>query len=348
MRPLRIALYSPGLSRGKYSQTYGLHFLAGIIRRSRPDTEFYEVSGKDLLDLSPRSIDCLLVSILGPDAALEYARRVKFRKPSVQTLLGGPGMHSPLLFCEVADAVMLGRGEGVILRAINGDYTGMCTHRSGTRANSVTIFGAEMIDPMSGAIGCRSRCNFCQYAWLNQYATSQPPRKDLYYVSVSAPERELMLKDLRFSMLTKSRFDPVIAGLDICQPHDQAIIHKPTSFALLKSIMHRMAVDAVGASGRYYLRMYTIAGYPWHRDFTLDYITDCLNPQEWPDGVSLSISLGVSHFAPMVCTPLECAAVSTVDIRKRIVETGANRSYRRLTGPFVEKMQSLRLRPGSR
>lgn len=339
MRGLRVAVCSPGITRGAYRQTYGLRFLCQIIQRARPDTEFYEIDAKSLHEISPASMDVALVSILGPDAALEYARAVKFRKPALATIIGGPGMAFPLMFCEVADAVMMGRGEGHILRAICGDYDGMCTKYSGTREGSVVVYGAQIIDEKSAAVGCRTRCSFCQYSWLNQYATHQarPSIEDLSYRSLNAPGQELMLKDLSFSMLTKNRFHPVIAGLDICQPGDQKVICKPTSFALLRSVMTKLAKDAEqqAAAGRYHMRLYTIAGYPWHRGFTAQYIRDCMNPQTWPRGVSLEVCLGLSHFAPMIGTPLECAAVSTLNMRDELLRTGEQWHYPRQTGPYV-------------
>lgn len=337
-RTRRIALCSPGMLRGSYTQTYGLLFLANLIKDRFGDrVEFVSIQPKDIKNITPGNTDVLLVSILGPFPALEYIKACGFKKPPVLTLIGGPGINCPLMLAPYADAVMLGRGEEAIFHALDGDFFGMCTLRTGTSENSVRIFPATLLDKDHGSCGCLSRCRFCMYSWGNVYASTAAPRKDLRYLALKSPDMELLLKDLHFSMLGKTVGKKCIVGLDVLQPGDQKIVRKPASLALLHSVFKRLGEEArqINANGRHFLRMYTISSYPWHRNTTLSYLENALENTEWPVGCSCEIHVGLSHFEPSLFTPLECCTVSLENDRQWLLDHRRLSTYKRLTGPYL-------------
>lgn len=343
MRPLRIALCSPGLDRATLgSVTCGLDFLASLIRDRHP-AEFFTVAPRDVMRLSRSDCDFLLVSFTAVTCITEYARIVKFRKPPVTTLFGGPGVYCPGALVEMADAVMVGRGETAIFKAICGDYSGMATKRNAFQKDSVEIFATDILSPLATSVGCQCRCAFCQYSWGNVFASSTAaPSASLTYTSGSrrsatAPAQESLLKDLRFADLGLCSMKRPVVGLDIFTPKDQRVILKPTSIALLKSVLKRIGQDArlSNATGVRHLRMYCVAGYPWDPKPDFSYVREALRQADFPSGFKLNISLGLCHFIPKVTTPLECAACSLYNLREDPDVIGYRRPYEPSSGPFV-------------
>lgn len=319
---MRIALCSPGLTRAQAgARTVGLDFLARLIHDKYPHCEFFTLDVKDVCRLSYRDADALLVSCTCIDAAVAYAKAVRFRKPSIFTVLGGPGMLAPAAFRYLADAIIVGRGEDAIFRALDGDLRGMMTLKSTLKNDEVHIFPTSLLSPGLRSTGCVFRCGFCSYGWAHVFATAESALPTDYKGSAStrkhSPQQELMLKDLHFYMLSKSTWGKPVVGLDILTDLDARVVKKPTSFALLRSVSRRIAQEASQASpGVYHARMYTIAAYPWNPpgcDFSK--VDEAFSAVSLPDGVRISFDVGLSHFSPHVTTPLECCAESGYDLR---------------------------------
>lgn len=343
MRPVKIALCSPGLDRATAgSVTCGLDFLASLVQKQQP-AEFFTVAPKDVMKLSPRECDFLLVSFTAVPCITDYARAVKFKKPAVTTLFGGPGVYCPGALVEMADAVMVGRGETAIFKALNGDYSGMATRNNAFKKDSVEIFATDLLSPLATSVGCQCRCAFCQYSWGNVFASANAaPADSLTYTSGSsrsakAPAQESLLKDLKFKDLGVYSMKRPVVGLDIFTPSDQRITLKPTSIALLKSVLKRIGRDAraEGTTGPRFLRMYCVAGYPWDPKPNFSYVREALREANFPDGFKLNISLGLCHFIPKITTPLECASVSLYSLREDPDVVGYRRPYEPRSGPFI-------------
>lgn len=295
------------------------------------------------MKLTHRDCDFLLVSFTAVPCITDYARIVKFKKPQVTTLMGGPGVYCPGALVEMADAVMVGRGETAIFKALAGDYAGMATRQNAFKENTVEVFPTELLSPLATSVGCQCRCAFCQYSWGNAFASSAPaPSTELTYTSGSArsakaPAQEALLKDLRFKDLGVYSLKRPVVGLDIFTPSDQRIILKPTSIALLKSVLKRIGRDAraVNATGPRFVRLYCVAGYPWDPKPDFTYIREALREADFPLGFKLNISMGLCHFIPKVTTPLECAACSLYNLREDPDVLGYRRPYEPSHGPFI-------------
>lgn len=304
------------------AMSVGLDFLARLIKQKyKKNVEFYTVNERDILKLGKHDVDFLFVSLVGSGPALSYAKSVKFKKPAPFTAIGGPGMLFPATFRDMADAIMLGRGEDAIFRLIEGDYAGMMLRDSTLSKDSVHICRTSMLSPGQESVGCKFRCGFCSYSWMHTYSSSKCAVSDGFTSNRvnGAPQAEQMFKDLKFSMLSTSPFRRTIAGLDILTPADVRLIKKPVSISLVKSILRQMSKDSRSAfMGMYQLRLFTVTGYPWNDDpCDLTYINDAVRSVEFPDGISLLIDMSLNHFIPQICTPLECCAVRLDDMRKR-------------------------------
>ena len=300
----------------------GLDFLARLIKRKyRTEVEFYTVHERDLLRLGPRDVDFLLVSFVGSGSALTYAKSVRYRKPAPFTALGGPAMLFPAVFRDMADVIMVGRGEDAIFRMIDGDFEGMMRHDSTLTDDSVHIGKTTLLSPGQESVGCKFRCGFCSYSWMHTYSTCKTCTCKEYTSNrvAGAPAAEQMFKDLRFSMLSTSPFKRTIAGLDVLTPLDVRLVKKPVSLALVRSVLSKMAKDAARAyQGMYQLRLFTVTGYPWNEDACdLSYLKSAVNSVEFPEGVSLMIDTTLNHFIPQICTPFECCAVRLENMRER-------------------------------
>ena len=320
---LRIALCSPGLTRQDVdARSVGLDFLARLIHQKyKTEVAFYTIAAKDVLKLDTHDVDYLFVSFVGSGSALAYAKAVRFKKAKPFTAIGGPAMLFPAAFREMADVIMVGRGEDAIFSLLDHDYTGMMARDSTLGADTVYIGKPTLLSPGQESVGCLFRCGFCSYSWMHTFGTCKAARC-LEFTSnrvAGAPSAEQMFKDLRFSMLSTSPYQRTIAGLDVLTPLDVRLVKKPVSFALIRSVLRRMSEDSRKAfQGMYQLRLFTVTGYPWNDDpCDLQYLTSAVQSVEFPEGVSLMIDLTLNHFIPQICTPFECCAVRLDDMRKR-------------------------------
>lgn len=336
---MKIALCSPGLTRqAEMSRTVGLDFLARLIRQKYGKTaEFFLIHERDVMKLSPGVVDFLLVSFTGTEAALIYARAVKCKKPPVFTAFGGPGMMFPAAFREMADAIMIGRGEDAIFRCLEGDYSGMMRPDSTLATDSVHICTPSLLSPGQESVGCKFRCGFCSYSWMNTFGCASA-RASSFYTSAhkdvtkadtkadvfqmlpekpQAPAREMMFKDLNFAMLSTTGFKRPVSGIDILTDLDRILVRKPISFALVRSVLMRLANEAKFAfPGLYTAKVYSIACYPWNSiPCDLSRLNEIFKSIEFPPGIRIKFDLKISHFSPQVTTPLECCAVSTANAR---------------------------------
>lgn len=325
---LKIALCSPRVSKTQtYAQmTIGLDFLSRIVKRKYKDNvEFYTVETKDIVKLSALDVDFLWVSLTGSDAALDYAKAVKFKKPKPYTVLGGPGMLFPAVFRDMANAICMGRGEDAMIRLIEGDTSGMMLRNSTLEDNSVKIFQTSLISQGQQAVGCTFRCGFCSYSWMHTYACAKASETNMFLSNVlgskrKAPMMELMLKDLHFNMLTTSPFRRPISGLDMLTLEDMTLTRKPCSFALLKSVIRRMNKESREKyyfPGFYNARLFTVTAYPWNEpvcDFSL--LEDAMKEGDFPEGIIVKFVISLNHFIPQITTPLECCAVNLNSVRE--------------------------------
>lgn len=324
---LKIALCSPGLTRQDTdARSVGLDFLARLIhQRYTGGLQLFTIAEKDVPLLTGREVDFLLVSVVGSGSALAYAKAVRYKKPPVFTAIGGPAMLFPAAFRDLADVIMLGRGEDAIFRLLAGDFRGMMRRDSSLNDNEVEWCRTSLLSPGQLSVGCPFRCAFCSYSWLHTFASSDNARSHEYTSNKVAgnPSAELMFKDVKFSMLKRSPFKRCVSGLDVTTPLDVRLIKKPVSFALIRSVFRHMAKDAaesLALPGLYQMRLFTVTAYPWNADpCDLHFIQDAAmeSASEFPDGVSVFAEVSLNHFIPQIGTPLECCAVCTENMRKR-------------------------------
>lgn len=113
-----------GEARGSFFNN-GLIFLSYLIGKRFPSYRMRWISPKELSSIQTGDADVLLISLLSVLSVPTLFRSLRGRRPKIRTIIGGPGAIVCGVLRHFADAVIVGRGEDSIFRALDGDYSGM-------------------------------------------------------------------------------------------------------------------------------------------------------------------------------------------------------------------------------
>ena len=326
---MRILACSMGGEARGSTFNRGLRFLLHLISQHRElEPEIVLLAPSALRYLRRDDGDVLLVSLLCVDNACDYYRAIGGRKPPIRTILGGPGAIVCGVLRHFCDAVIVGRGEVAIFRALAGDYTGMATPGPTPAGGSVEVFAPTLLDPESKQCGCRYKCNFCTYANMNVYAADEEGYNGRYTISADKPAAEKILMDVTSEDLVRHHKDmrQMSAGLDGIHDVDLLLVRKPARWRtlyrwgeqILAQIQHELMCT---------LRLYVIVYYPWHGQHEEDFAElqeFCINTRHLAHkDCQIKLDLGPSHFIPSLLTPMEREPCRVVNMRDELRRHGA-------------------------
>ena len=218
-------------------------------------------------------------------------RALKGKKPVAKLIIGGPGVLNPWILHDLIYAAVIGRGEGIINRVIDGDKTVSNAYFFDSPYRPLTI-GQPTVQIDGGhekecACGCPKKCFFCEYGWKYKY-TDWSGQYSEY------ANGETFFRDIDFS---KGR---VTAGLDGITERERYVVNKKmTSQEIIDTLARHTIRDNM------VLKLFCVTAYPF---------TDGYNFDEWEDTIAraslevkkpITIMLSLSHFCPMPFTPME-------------------------------------------
>lgn len=271
--------------------------------------------------------DVLLVSLLCVENALDYYRAIGGSKPPIRTIVGGPGAIVCGVLRHFCDAVIVGRGEVAIFRALAGDYTGMATPGPTLADDTVEVFAPTLLDADSPQCGCRYKCAFCTYANMNVYAVDKNISHTATYAVSNKPSAEKILMEVTVEdLLANQGMRRVVAGLDGVHAQDLQIVGKPATWDGLYR-WGRGVLEQIRQPCHAQVRLYVILNYPWHGEHEEDFAElqeFCLSTRRDADRrCKVKLDLGVSHYIPSLLTPMEREPLRVVNIRDRLRRHGA-------------------------
>jgi len=245
----------------------------------------------EYVDTDDTESDYWLASLLSWYDVYNLIRALKGRKPKAKLIIGGPGVLNPWIFQDLIYAAVIGRGEGIINRVIDGDKTVPNVYYSDEPGRMITI-GQPTIQIDGGSerefsCGCPKKCFFCEYGWKYKYVNWEGQYREY-------ANGETFFKDIDFS---RGR---ITAGLDGLTEYERYIVNKELSSEEIIDTLakHTIRDNAV-------LKLYCITAYPF---------TDGYDFVEWEDTLAraskvvrkpITIMLSLSHFCPMPFTPME-------------------------------------------
>ncbi len=235
--------------------------------------------------------DYWLASLVSWYDVFNLIRALKGKKPRARLIIGGPGVLNPWIFDDLIYAAVIGRGEGVINRVIDGDTSVENAYYYEHPYREITI-GQPTVQIDGGhekecACGCPKKCFFCEYGWKYRY-------KDWSGQYSEYANGETFFRDIDFS---RGR---VTAGLDGITERERYVVNKKlTSQEIIDTLSRHTIRDNM------VLKLFCVTAYPF---------TDGYNFDEWEDTLAkaskvvkkpITIMLSLSHFCPMPFTPME-------------------------------------------
>lgn len=280
--------------------------------------------------------DVVLVSLTSDCDWWPYiAERMRWRSGDYTVLVGGAGVLHVAPFLRWFDAVMFGRGEGLIVPLVQGIERGeRWEHESVCWADTFSpdrIYRIAQADEpyehkieissrqtfAEDAIGCNHRCLFCGYTWQRKFLSAyQYYRIETGLFNLADKERAMLDLDRDPTCIDWSRLRTT--AIDGFSERLRVGVNK----RITRDIMHRFLVAMLRYEGKaHQIKLYNICGYPtetvedW-REF-LDELREADGAVPTRDG-QWSVVLHNTPFRAMPATPMACAPMSKEHYRGRI------------------------------
>jgi len=243
------------------------------------------------VDTTDTWADYWLASLVSWYDVYNIIRALGGKKPRAKLIVGGPGVLNPWILHDLIYAAVIGRGEGIINRVIDGDKTVSNAYFYNSPDRRL-IIGQPTVQIDGGyekecACGCPKKCFFCEYGWKYRY-TDWSGQYSEY------ANGETFFRDIDFS---RGR---VTAGLDGITEHERYVVNKKLS---PQEIVDTLAKHTI--RDNMVLKLFCVTAYPF---------TDGYNFDEWEYTIAMAskvvknpitIMLSLSHFCPMPFTPME-------------------------------------------
>lgn len=228
------------------------------------DTSQYEISyvSKDSIN----SVDFVLVSLTSYYDVLNIINELYGVPVKPKVIIGGAGCNNVGLLRAVADYIVVGRGEGVIPRILNGEWVAGTYSKQDDPdiAKPISVLPLskfiEIDDNYVGkycerSIGCQRKCFFCEYSWKHKWT-----KKDQGYHS-GLLNRETLLQDVDWESYHNK---DLVTAIDGATERTRKIINKPISNADITAKM----LQIYDAPRDYVsLKLYCLLGYPFENKF---------------------------------------------------------------------------------
>lgn len=213
------------------------------------------------------------------------------KKPRAKLIVGGPGMLNPWILHDLIYAAVIGRGEGVINRVIEGDKTvsNACYYDEPSR--QLTI-GQPTVQIDGGhekecACGCPKKCFFCEYGWKYKY-------KDWSGQYSEYANGETFFRDIDWTKGSAT------AGLDGTTEKERWVVNKPLkSDEIVETFSKHVYRD------NFRLKLFCVTAYPFTNGYDFKEWEFVIEMASKVVKKPITIMLSLSHFCPMPFTPME-------------------------------------------
>lgn len=289
----------------------GLRYILTEIDRSQ-----YEICyvSKDTVN----SVDFVLVSLSSYYDVQNLINELLGRTITATVIVGGAGCNNVGLLRAVADYVIVGRGEGIIPRLLNGECVpGVYSKRDDPDiSRPIKIFPLskyiEIADDFLGqycerSIGCPRKCYFCEYSWKHKWQA----RDDGYASGLL--NRETLLQDVDWAQYKNKDF---VTAIDGATERTRKVINKPITNRMITEKM----LEIYDAPRDYVsLKLYCLLGYPFETKFEPEEAIEAIISARREGNPHRCNVLMVSpHFIPMPFTPMECESINWHNFREDI------------------------------
>lgn len=289
----------------------GLRYILTEIDRSKFDICYVS---KDTIN----TVDFVLVSLSSYYDVQNLINELLGTVVTSTVIVGGAGCNNVGLLRAVADYIIVGRGEGIVPRLLDGEYVkGVYSRKHDPdMTNPIKVFPLgkfiKIDDNLLGtycerSIGCPRKCYFCEYSWKHKWRA-----RDEGYAS-GLLNRETLLRDVDWSQYKNKDF---VTAIDGATEKTREIVNKPISN---KAITEKMLEIYDNPHDYVSLKLYCLLGYPFETHFEPEEaVESILAARRDCASNRLNVLIVSPHFIPMPFTPMECEPVNWHNFREDI------------------------------
>jgi hypothetical protein len=261
---------------------------------------------------------CSFVSFEDYYLFLKLMKNIK-KTEKTKIIAGGAGILNVIPIYDYIDIAVFGRCDNQINGILNGDNFDNVWHKELDSDLSRKYKIGQLseyinIDPdlrLSGlkedAIGCRSRCFFCNYSF--KYEFQEKYKIDNYHSGYST--RETTFKNLKW----RDDSHYLVCALDAMDENKRYLVNKIISNQDIKNkILER---DNFNNEKSIQVKLYNIHGYPFEQKHDNYYSEFDKIMKECDEKINHKITflLHGTHFVPMPLTPMENEPINLNDFK---------------------------------
>jgi radical SAM superfamily enzyme YgiQ (UPF0313 family) len=260
--------------------------------------------------LNFNSVDFVLVSITSYYDILNIRKELKSKEIKTKFIFGGAGISNTQTLSDIAYAICIGRGEGLINGIIEGEkYDNVLYNESdilkiGQAKKMINIKGYKELE-----VGCKNKCKFCQYGWKFQVNTTG----DSYNSGYNS--REDTIQNIDFSKCNRRTAPRLNSAIDGLTQYTRDKVNKKITN---DEITEKLKEIYVQKQPYFALKLYNIIGFPWEKNIELSEFYESIKKADKRSDKKLNIFLISTHFVPMPFTPLELVEVNKHNFRKEV------------------------------
>jgi hypothetical protein len=233
-------------------------------------------------------------------------------KPKI--IIGGPGVLNIRWFKHLIDTAVFGRAEGLINSILDCEPSPSVWHRSIDPDISSTYSFRPATKLCKGelSVGCKRKCLFCQYSWLN---------KPFFTHSNSYTSGKNTIENF-FDELNWEESKPgkIITAWDGLTEYSRAAVNKPMTDDFIINKLHE--IYNTDPSKNFVVKIYMLAGYPFEKmSYGDPYSTIKKILKACDKSIkthSIKLIFFTRHFIPMACTPLAYEGLNWFNFRSLI------------------------------
>lgn len=275
---------------------YGFRYILNEIDKTKYELEY--TSSKNIFKYK-----YVLVSITSYYDILNLQNE-NINKGEAKIIAGGAGISNPKIIAHIADIIVVGRGEGLINRILNGE-TPEGVYFDGESWDVIQPKRLiKLNDWQEKDVGCSKKCFFCQYSWkhksiVNEKYSSGFNNKEDFFTYHDWGNKNAVSAIDGLTEKTRKIINKNITNIDIISKIREIQNHKEDQFKI---------------------KLYMILGFPWETENDFDELKEVLKEADFKSNKKLNIWFNSTHFVPMPFTPMQNEAVNLFNFRNLVIK----------------------------
>lgn len=287
---------------------YGLNYIISEIDKKKNEISYVS-------NMNINSVDYCLISITSYYDIFNLRKELKGKIITTKIIIGGAGIINLQSVYDIADIVVIGRGEGIINKIFdNENIKGVWYKKRDANISSLyPIRQASKLINIKGyeekEVGCSNKCKFCQYGWKFKIMNNDNNYSGGYN------NREDTINNLDFSLCNRRTAPRLNSAIDGFTENTRKKINKKITN---EDITNKLFEIYDQKQSYFALKLYAIIGFSWEKKIELQEFFESVKKADKKSLKKLNIFLISTHFVPMPITPFEGESVNLYDFRDEV------------------------------